>query len=712
MAQTTTLYCTGGGYAWQSRSDGASSSAGNSFYMGNVWNKTDHRDYNSSMGYTCSPSNFGNGLPIVITKISATAVVRKFAPSKPLKIYVNDTYGPYHSQYNEKGYLGESGVNNNNFSFSFERNNNTVEVFNTLATYLQTGTTFYVHWWNSSSNTGNGAGGIAKGFTEYKTPLEITWEYAATDGSLNSTSYNTGTTATLTIKPQDSTFKHDITWKINNNTIQTTTKASASTTNFKCSFSPNSEQIGTWFGSSAKSRTGTVSITTYSSSGLNLGTVTKSFTLNLTKETCIDVKDIVFNSSDMSLSPSNNVALASNYVVGKTNIKCTGKYTNKSSKATISSFYVSLSGGITSHNLSLTKTSGTSVSATTSYKISSQKNISAVFTLIDSRGLTFTHTKTISASNIKTYSPPVIKNISFFRTKDGTENIEGKNLGGQFKITLDSKFISDNPLKEVKIEAKGLSSSFTQSKDFPSHSNGTYSFKNMSFLSNLSTTSSYEITITATDKLGISTSSVFNLGTSQYIIHIPSGGKGLGFGATAENGYINLGWPIKGLKIAGTGTNGTVTYLDLSSISSLDGFNKALGGPFLPTSGGTLTGNLTISRSSNSGGIYLKDSSGALSGGIYYNGTNLWIGSIESETNHHVGGTYISAGYNGTKGNRSAFIGIPNAENTNASSHEIYHRGMIFYSAESTTTPGTPAELPNGMSDQSKTGMIWLCPVD
>ena len=672
MAQTTILYCTGGGYAWQTSTKGASNGAGNSFYMGNVWNGDDHRNYNSSMGFTCSPSNFGNGLPIVITKISATAEVKKFAPSKPLKIYINDIYGPYHSQYNEKGYLGESGVNGNNFSFSFERNNNTVEIFNTLASYLQTGTTFYVHWWNSSGNTGgNGTGGIAKGFSEYKTPLEITWEYAATDGSLNSTSYNTGATATLTIKPQDSTFKHDITWKINGYTIQTTTKAPASTKDFTCSFSPNSEQIDTWFGSSAKSRTGTVSIITYSSSGLNLGTVTKSFTLNLAKETCISTGNIIFNSSDMSLSPSNNVALGSNYVVGKTNIKCTGKYTNNS-KANISRFYVSLSGGITSHNLSLDENSGVSVSAITSYTISSQKNISVVFTLIDSRGLTFTHTKTISVSNIKTYSPPVIKNISFFRTKDGKENIEGTNLGGQFEIILDSKFISTNTLKEVKISSTSTSIDLDS---FPSPSGSTYSFENMSFLSNLSTTSSYEITITATDKLGISTSSIFNLGTSQYIIHIPSGGKGLGFGATAENGCINLGWPIKGLKIAGE----EGTYLDLSQISSLDGFNKVLGGPFLPISGGTLTGDLKITD-----GKSICSQNGALILG--YSATQgTQIGAPVGKTT--IRGEGLLEHDNGFTGYKIATIGL-----------------NIFYAEDDGT--GKPK------NHSSTEGMIWLCPVD
>ena len=190
--------------------------------------------------------------------------------------------------------------------------------------------------------------------------------------------------------------------------------------------------------------------------------------------------------------------------------------------------------------------------------------------------------------------------------------------------------------------------------------------------------------------------------STSYIIHIRRGGKSLGLGAAAKEtektiycGWeLNLKEPLK-IDFGGTGS------------SSFNGLAQNLSPYLLPIEGGTLTDNLTINRkSATSGGIYIKDSTGATPGALYYNGTNLWIGSTDAATAHHRGGTYISAGYNGTTGNDSIYVSIPNSSNNGASSHKVYHAGNLFYSA---ANGNIPTEIPGGSAIE---GMIWLCPVD
>jgi hypothetical protein len=78
-------------------------------------------------------------------------------------------------------------------------------------------------------------------------------------------------------------------------------------------------------------------------------------------------------------------------------------------------------------------------------------------------------------------------------------------------------------------------------------------------------------------------------------------------------------------------------------------------------------------------GYYVVDSADNQYPAVYDNGTNLWIGSEQTTANHHVGGTYISAGYNATskKGNATAFISVPNATNDGGTNYSILHTGNL-----------------------------------
>ena len=93
----------------------------------------------------------------------------------------------------------------------------------------------------------------------------------------------------------------------------------------------------------------------------------------------------------------------------------------------------------------------------------------------------------------------------------------------------------------------------------------------------------------------------------------------------------------------------------------------------LPLAGGTLTGNVYFSATSR--GYYLKDSAGNNYPLGYDNGTNLWIGATATAATHHKGSTYISAGHNGTSGNTTIYVCVPNAANTNGTNYGVYHTG-------------------------------------
>lgn len=106
----------------------------------------------------------------------------------------------------------------------------------------------------------------------------------------------------------------------------------------------------------------------------------------------------------------------------------------------------------------------------------------------------------------------------------------------------------------------------------------------------------------------------------------------------------------------------------------------------LPLSGGTVTGS--IKTSAKNVGYYLTDATGLSYPGIKDNGTNLWIGAADSNSPHHKGQTLISSGHNGTTGNTTIKISVPNDENTAArGSYDVLHSGNFSdYAAKASHT--------------------------
>lgn len=76
-------------------------------------------------------------------------------------------------------------------------------------------------------------------------------------------------------------------------------------------------------------------------------------------------------------------------------------------------------------------------------------------------------------------------------------------------------------------------------------------------------------------------------------------------------------------------------------------------------------------------GYYLRDSTDTAYPGVYDNGSSLWIGSVRTTAKHHRGATYISSGHDGSAGNTSIYVSVPNAANDGASNYLVFHRGYL-----------------------------------
>lgn len=87
----------------------------------------------------------------------------------------------------------------------------------------------------------------------------------------------------------------------------------------------------------------------------------------------------------------------------------------------------------------------------------------------------------------------------------------------------------------------------------------------------------------------------------------------------------------------------------------------------------TTAGNISINNKGR--GYYLLDSTGTSYPAAYDNQSNLWVGATATASTHHRGGTYISAGYNGTSGNTTIYVCVPNASNNGGTNYGVYHTG-------------------------------------
>lgn len=92
--------------------------------------------------------------------------------------------------------------------------------------------------------------------------------------------------------------------------------------------------------------------------------------------------------------------------------------------------------------------------------------------------------------------------------------------------------------------------------------------------------------------------------------------------------------------------------------------------------GDTMTGDLTLEKRIK---LLTKDKVNTSYPLIYDNNSNLWIGAEQASAHHHVGGTYISTGYdaNNSSGYESIKVSVPNGANNSATNYDVWHKGNL-----------------------------------
>lgn len=569
--------------------------------------------------------------------------------------------------------------------------------------------------------------------------------------NLNSSSFKLGTTSTVNIAPYSTTYKHKVTWQLGDSSF-TSAFISAGKTTASYTIPTNWRKN---FGVAENTKDGKVIIDTYDTSGNKIGS-SKEYSVTYT------IDDYNYNSSIIITNDS--------IVRTKRTGRFTNQIFNNYLISGYDTFYVPFSVNFSSYNSksknisvkynTITKTKNIEAfsitSANTESLLHTANNTSVLMQVkvTDLRGKTGVLNCGYNTGNDGTYkdicnytylvyNKPQAGTISFYR---GREDGSRDDLGGlygvvnfsDYKASYSSPTSLTNITNSINLTLKNSQGNKigVASTTIASGSSGkaiTLVFKtpdSNSTNSKLSLDEEYTISGTITDLSGYSQNISGKISSSNYLLHFryqDSDGKlikqkSIGIGQAGRDlnsyninntsyknsGLLSIAYPIELTRATSSlkcftspirvVDGGTGAY-------SLEEAQKNL--EILPTKGGTMTGDLKISRSSsNSGGIYLKDSTGALPGALYYNGTNLWIGSTSAATTHHNGGTYISTGYNGTSGNDSIYISIPNATNNGAYSYKAYHAGNIFYSASN--ADGTPDSIPGGTAIA---GMIWLKPI-
>lgn len=155
---------------------------------------------------------------------------------------------------------------------------------------------------------------------------------------------------------------------------------------------------------------------------------------------------------------------------------------------------------------------------------------------------------------------------------------------------------------------------------------------------------------------------------------------------------------ITAASISDDGNNRKITFTKGSTFS----LSNHTHSEYVLKTGDTMSGDLKMSATSK--GFWLMDKTGAQYPGVTDNGTNIWIGALQTVSTHHIGRTYISSGYDSDNsvGYSSIYVAVPNATNTNASNYEVLHFGNISSEVTGSGNAVTSVSFANGKVTATK----------
>ena len=329
-----------------------------------------------------------------------------------------------------------------------------------------------------------------------------------------------GSSVTVNITPASSSFTHKVYYKAPNttsNVLKATLAAGTNSTSFTpplsdCDNIPN-----------ATSGTGTITVETYSGS-TKLGTVTKTFTLNVPSSVVPSISALTVSDADTAIKNKFGVYVQTK---SKAAVSITAAGANKSTIKTITTTLTNGSSVLTYNGANFTSDF---------LSFSGTYTIKTVVT--DSRGRTATKSTTIT---VAAYYPPEVNDfvVQRWNTDTNTADDEGKYLHYSVKVKVAP--VSDKNDKQIKFEYRiAGASNWTTLTDWADI--GVYSLTDYGTYSTpeFSTDNAYEIRVSVKDYFTSSTPATkkADLPTARTIFDILADGTGICFGGVASQSGV------------------------------------------------------------------------------------------------------------------------------------------------------------------------------
>ena len=416
---------------------------------------------------------------------------------------------------------------------------------------------FYIYGYKSSS--GNVCT-YASTSAQFVITATIGQNYAKSSATVTS-SVEAGSASTVTfINPYLSNVYHVVDWRFGSSLVHsTTTSTGQSSASYTIPLS--------WLTAipNATSGTASVSVTTYSYGGAELGTDTYSFTITA-PSSAVPTISLATARIDNTVPSSWGI-----YVQGKSGVRITATAAGYQG-STISSY--TISGGATG-----TQTSN----VFTISVVYSSGTITYTVKVTDSRGRTATASVSIS---VVAYSAPSLTATEAFRcASNGTASETGTYISAKASGTCSS--VSSKNSMTLKVQY-GLTTSSAYSTAV-TLTNGTASVIGGG---SIDANYSFNVKFTLTDQFN-TIEKILTVGTAAYTVFFRQGGNGVALGKVSERANaveINPDWDIYhgSEKISGTvpitrgGTGGTTAAAARSNLG------------VVAKTGDTMTGNLSI----------------------------------------------------------------------------------------------------------------------
>ena len=325
----------------------------------------------------------------------------------------------------------------------------------------------------------------------------------------NVTVGSSGGAVTVNISRKSTAYTHTVKWTFGSHTATQTGRTTSASYTIPAS----------WLSAipNAASGTGTVTVTTFNGS-TQIGTAaTASFTITAGVNPSIGSVSVAARGTAYS-------AGVSGYIAGYSTALITASNVAGVNGSTIKKVEFIRDGAVLSSNTTPTYT----------YTTGTLTGTSATFSVrvTDSRGRTAT--KSASAVTIQAYSLPAITANAFRSNSSGTATADGTYI----RITASATATpSANSITALTYATKA-----TTASSYSSEANVGSGVTKSGF----SNTTSYDVRVKATDKLGGVAYKYFTIPTAEYTMDFKVGGKGVAFGKVAETDeLVDSEWDIK-----------------------------------------------------------------------------------------------------------------------------------------------------------------------